>query len=246
MSTRAWLTLTMSFVLSLLVAGGVAWWVHQPERWPRSALLSPLFVSSSPPCGPQLFPRPVPEGRYRPGYGGPWKGKPIFTRPSTVWQVGRVLATEIFFFLAGAVLVVLAPQRVGRTVRAFYGRGGRWQALIMGLVGVGFTLAMGILAGFSAFGLFVLLWLPALFGLLWGTGIVIVALWLGRAVRVWVHVPDEHWPLELALGVTVLIAVAALPVVGWIALALVGTWGIGAVFLTRFGSEKGWNLPSKL
>ncbi len=154
-----------------------------------------------------------------------------------MWAAGRVLATEIFYFLVGLILFGLAPgpmQRMTSALRA--GSGQRWQALGVGVAVALLAVTLSVLAAFSAVGLLFLGPLVLFFNLLAVVGFFVAAAALGYGVRQLFRVPDAHWALELGLGVVVLAILGLIPLLGWLFVALALLWGMGAVLTTRLGT----------
>lgn len=236
MSRRAWLTLIGLLIASLLVAGAVIWLVQSTGRQEAGAIFGPRWYHED------SGPRSAWEGNHKfPG----WR-RPFWSVASPWWLLGRVLASEVFFFLAGALVFFLFPARQQRLLAALSRRGNGypWALLGIGVSTAVLLLALGILAVFSFVGLPFLPWLLLLVAFLWAVGLVAVALWAGRAVRNMARLPDRQPLLDLALGVLTLFIVGSVPVLGWLALLLAGLWGVGAVVATRFGSEGGWQLDA--
>lgn len=246
MSRRAWLVLTGLVVLSLLVAGVTLFAGRRLGRLPLS-VERPGFGAPWEPRAPWEGPRgdfPWRGGRSLPWRGNRPDGEPFrfFARLSPWWTLGRVLASEVFFFVIGALVLALFPQRM-RTMLAALDRKGK----AGGLLGLGFLsgvllLALIVLAFFSLVGLPFLLLLLTLFVLAWGVGLVAVALRLGVAVRRQTRIPDRHILLDLALGVLGFFTLGSIPFLGWLTLVVAGVWGLGTVIATRFGSAEGWSL----
>ena len=240
MSKRAWMVLIGLVIVSLVVTVGVLWGVRSLHVTRSRPLVGPGLLlpwrhweSVRPPATP-----------WRPW--GPWfapRGR-FLLRPHPLWIAGRVLAAEILFFLMGVLVVLLFPRRMTRMFRVLSAPGGStfWRVLGMGLGTVIFLVTLVVLTGFSAVGLMFLPWILALFAFLWAMGLLVVALRLGQQVRRLLRVPDRLWPLDLALGVLVLITLGVIPVVGWLALTVAGLWGMGAVVVTRFGDPQGWQV----
>jgi hypothetical protein len=228
MSRRAWITLLGLFVLSLLIAA-VAILVMQQVR------TNAPFI--------------------RPGFGIPW-GRPGFeprtwggsSRPffwaqhSPWWLLGQVVASEVFLFVIGSLVLLLFPARLRVMLAALSERG-----RASGLLGLGFLtgilfLVLGALAVFSLIGLAFLPLLFLLVALATGLGLVAVTLRVGARVRQAARIEDYHPLLDLALGVLVFFIVGSVPILGGLALFLAAAWGLGAVVTTRFGSPDGWHL----
>ncbi len=246
MSRKAWVVLIGMVLLSVLLAGVTTWAIKRPPRpLPGLPIVGPTYGIPIPPRRPVVPPpsRPLPQPRpplptrLRPLL--PWRGAPLFIRPHPIWQVTRVIASEIFLFLVATMAFLLFPRRLLRCRRAL--EQGAWSAFVMGFVGTLVMTLLGLLAMFSALGWIILPWLLLLYAFVWLMGLIVAALQLGGMVRQLFRVPDDVWMLDLALGVVLLVMLGLLPVVGWIFFLLLGMGGMGAVILTRFGSSQGWD-----
>lgn len=236
MSQRAWVTLIGLVLISLLVAGVIIWLAQNAVGPQVGPTFGPRWRH------PGVGPRPPWEEDHRfPG----WR-RPFWSAASPWWLLGRILASEVFFFLAGALVFLLFPARLQRLQETLSRRenGHPWALLGIGIVTAVLLLALGILAVFSFVGLPFLPWLLLLAAFVWAVGLVAVALWVGRGVRNIVRLPDRRPLLDLALGVVTLFIVGSIPVLGWLALLLAGLLGVGAVVATRFGSARGWQLTA--
>lgn len=226
MSRRAWLTLIGLFVLSLVFAFFFAW-------------------------GAKTFGKAM--GLMRPGFGLPWPDhefvpgsrwsmhRPSYflMRFSPLWVTGRVLASEVFLFLAGTLGLMFFPQRLQTLSGALNrpGKGGR-------LFGFGFLFGLlifllTILAAFSFIGLIFLPVMALLLMLAGAFGFVGVTWRVGVAVRDFFKIADREPVLELALGTLTIFTLGSIPVVGWLAFFLLGVWGLGAAIATRLGTFDG-------
>ncbi len=228
MSRRAWITLLGLFGLSLLIAA--------------VAILAIQQMRTNAPF-------------MRPGFGIPWErpgfeprpwdgfGRPFFwARRSPWWLLGQVMASEVFLFVIGSLVLLLFPARLRVMLAALSERG-----RASGLLGLGFLtgillLALGALAVFSLIGLPFLPVLFLLVALAVGWGLVAVTLRVGAGVRRTARIEDSHPLFDLALGVLVLFIVGSVPILGGLAFLLAAAWGLGAVVATRFGSSEGWHL----
>ncbi len=262
MNQKAWGLLIGLLILSLFVAGFTSWFLHRPLRpLPGLPVIGPAYgipLQKKPLPTRTPLPEPAPSRvapptsrvpkpplRVRIPVQLPWN-RPLFLRPRPVWQVGRVLATEIFFFLVAAIALFIFPHRFARCVQAANHGEGTWLPLSVGFMSSITMTILSILAVLSALGLILLPWLLLLFGFVWVMGLSVAALYLGYKIRRGLRILNTPWPFDLAVGVIALVTVGILPFVGWIAFLLIGMWGMGIVILTRFGSEQGWPLTLSL
>ncbi len=252
MNSRGGALLVGLLLLSLFVAGFIGGMLHRPLRpLPGLPFMNPAYDGPPPPTfhpflrkGPSPFPpsRPAaPLIRRRLPVRLPWT-RPLLLRPRPIWQVGRVLAAEIFFFLVASIVILTFPRRFARCIRIFLKDNSTWLPLAVGFSSSITISILVILAALSGWGLILLLWLLLLLGFVWVTGLSLAALYTGYRVRQSFHISNAPWPLDLAIGVLILITVGIVPVIGWMAFFIAGMWGMGVVILTRFGSERGWDL----
>lgn len=148
------------------------------------------------------------------------------------WQLGTI-GSILLMGLLGIVLVLVAPRAVGRVASA--------TAIQPALTfGVGFlTLAVGTLAGailLIACGLGLLVWLALIAaGILGWIG---VALWLGQRMLRALRLHTASATGEVLAGVVAITLLARLPwCFGWLAWLIFISWGLGAVVVTRFGTQ---------
>lgn len=244
LSRRAWLVLLGLFLLSLLTAAGALWLYTQAFDFPWAR---PGFGTPWEPHGPWTEPREPylwrREPRFDPGTPHPFPVpyRPharVLSRIAPWWVLGRVVASEVFFFLIGALAISLFPRRIRILLDALRTRGKS-----AGLLGIGFLIsllfvALTMLAAFSLIGLPFLPVLLVLFALAWGLGLVATTVRIGQWIRDGLGVPDQQWLLELAFGVLALFILGSIPILGALALVFAGMWGLGAVFATRFGTPE--------
>lgn len=148
------------------------------------------------------------------------------------WQLGTI-GSILLMGLLGIVLVLVAPRAVGRVASA--------TAIQPALTfAVGFlTLVVGSLAGailLVACGLGLLVWLALIAaGILGWIG---VALWIGQRMLGALRLHTASATGEVIAGVVVITLLARLPwCFGWLAWLIFVSWGLGAVVVTRFGTQ---------
>lgn len=147
------------------------------------------------------------------------------------WQLGT-LGSIFLMGLLGLVLVVIAPRGVARVASATATQ----PALTFG---VGFlTLVVGLLAGLIlliACGLGLLVWL-ALFAAS-VLGWIGVAVWVGQRLLSALKLRTASSIGEVLAGVVAITLLSRLPCIGWLFSIIFVSWGLGAVVLTRFGTQ---------
>lgn len=233
MTRRTWVTLIGLFVLSLLIAAVAILLMQQVGE--NAPFMRPGFGA---PWERGFAPRSaLPEA---PGFG---HGRGFFLyHRSPWWLLGQVVASEVFLFLIGSLVLLLFPTRIRRMLDALSERG-----RATGLLGLGFLsgillLVLTMIAVFSFIGLPFLPALLLLVALASGVGLVAVVLRVGGAVRRTARLSDRHPLLDMALGVLAFFIVGSIPILGALIFFLAAVWGLGAVVATRFGSPEGWHL----
>lgn len=154
------------------------------------------------------------------------------------WQLGTV-GSILLMGLLSLVLVLVAPRAVSRVASAVAAQPGL--AFIFGFL----TLILGILAGailLIACGLGLLVWLVLTAASVLGW--VGVSLWLGQRLLTSLKTRSASSIGEVLLGVVLITLLSRLPCIGWLCGLVFGSLGLGAVVLTRFGTQDA-NGPSR-
>lgn len=241
MNARSGIALLVLVVISLLLAAGITWALERPRPairpFPGPSYHAPWYRWEP---APLLHPRSQRDsGRVpRPRHA-------LLTRAAPLWAAGRVLATEIFYFLVGAVIFALFPDRMGRMTRSLRG-GSRslWSALGLGAAVLLLSVVLVLLSGFSAIGLLFLGPLLLLLNVLAVVGFFVSAVAVGQAIRAILGDQAPSWPMDLALGVVTLVILGLIPYLGWLFVGLAVVWGAGAALTTRLGAVEGAQQPS--
>lgn len=148
------------------------------------------------------------------------------------WQLGT-LAWVLLMVVLGGLAMVVAPRAVERVARAAAAE----PAMTFGL-GL-LTYIVALLCGallLIACGLGLLVWLALLVASLLGW--IAMGLWVGRRVFAALRVRSTTALGEVALGVMLITVLARLPwCIGFLFAAIVGSIGLGAVIVTRFGTQ---------
>ncbi len=147
------------------------------------------------------------------------------------WQLGTI-GSILLMGLLGLVLVLVAPRAVGRVASSAAEQPGT--TFIVGLL----TLIVGALAGLIlliACGLGLLIWLTLAAASVLGW--VGVSLWLGQRLLRGLSVRNPSSIAEVLAGVVLITFLSRLPCIGWLVWIIFASWGLGAVVLTRFGTQ---------
>jgi hypothetical protein len=221
---------------SAVVEGDLATFGGSVSRAPGAVVSGEVFGGGIPLPFLNRFDRPYSPER-------PWPPLPAAREPQragvwgvlgslVAWQF-RTLGTALFLALLGVVLVALAPRAMGRIASA--ASRGAFVSFGMGLL----TLLVGVLLGLllliaCCFGLVV--WMAL--GVAWLVGWVAVGLWLGQRLLQALNVRSATSIGEVALGVFLITVLTQLPAcIGFFIGLVLGSMGLGAVVLTRFGTR---------
>lgn len=159
----------------------------------------------------------------------------LFPEVNYIWTTLKIL-----LWSALAILVVLfVPKASNRVAQAFI----KQPLIAVGLGLLTIVLAIPLAALFiitlilSPLGLFILL----LLGLSWAFGLISIGLEIGKRFAVLVK-RDWADPVSAGLGTLFLMLVLnganeMIPCIGWMLPAVVGMIGLGAVLMTRFGTQ---------
>jgi hypothetical protein len=143
------------------------------------------------------------------------------------------VATEIFLFLGGGLVLFLFPGLMSRLGDVFAGPERRNVFLLLG-IGLLAVLLLGALVGLAALSLLGLPAVPLLL-LLMGSGLAVglVAslVQVGRGVCYLLQLSDMRPLVHLLLGVATVSLVAAVPVLNGLVLLVAGVWGVGALLV---------------
>jgi hypothetical protein len=159
----------------------------------------------------------------------------IFPNMDFVWYV-----LKVFLWTALATLVVLfAPKATGRVAQASIQQPlvAAGLGLLTVILAIPLALVLIITIILSPLGLFTLL----LLGLCWAFGLISIGLDIGKRFALLVK-RDWADPVSAALGTFFLMLVLngtneMVPCIGWMFPAVVGVIGLGAVLMTRFGTQ---------
>ncbi len=148
------------------------------------------------------------------------------------WQLGT-LGWALFLAVLAVVAVLLAPRAVGRVASAAAAE----PALTFGLGLLTFIVAaLGGALLLIACGLGLLVWLAL--GAATLLGWIAVGLWVGQRLLAAVQVRPASALGQVALGVVLITILARLPwCVGFLFSVVVASIGLGAVIVTRFGTQ---------
>jgi predicted flap endonuclease-1-like 5' DNA nuclease len=144
------------------------------------------------------------------------------------------LGLGLLLALIGVVALLIAPKPTGQVASTVAS-----QPAINFAVGL-LTLVLATLIGFPLLilcGLGLLVWLLALLALLFGW--VAVGLWLGQRILAAFKVQNTTSLSEVAIGVFLItwLTWLAPACIGWLIGVVLGSIGMGAVLLTRFGTQ---------
>ena len=210
-----------------LIEGDFASLGGSVDRAPGATIQGQIMGESTPKDGPLVVP-PIPIrpfSEWRPGaFGG--LGQLVS------WELGT-LGAAILLVLLGLLALVVAPKALGRMAST----AAMQPAMSFG-VGL-LTSVVAILAGtllLIACCTGLLVWLVLAIALL--VGWIAVGLWLGQRLLAALKVRTASSLTEVAVGVFLITFVGRLPwCIGFLFSAILGCIGLGAVVLTRFGTQ---------
>ena len=212
---------------SAVIRGDFASFGGAIERAPGATIMGQILGGSDPRVGP-LSSRPYAFGSFLSPQSGVFGG---FNRIVS-WELGT-LGAAILMVLLGLLAVLIAPKALGRMATA----AATQPAFSFGvglLTVVVALLAGGLLLIACCTGLFV--WLALAVALL--VGWIAVGLWLGQRLLAALKVRTASSLAEVAVGVFLITFLGRLPwCLGFLFSAIVGCIGLGAVVLTRFGTQ---------
>ncbi len=143
--------------------------------------------------------------------------------------------STLAWVVLGVLLIVLLPEHV-MLVRTTVSSKTR-RSLVLGLLSI--LLALPVLAILVALIISIPLAIIVVIGLIaaWALGTVAVGSLLGEYI-VRVVAPQKNTRLvQVVVGLTVLVLAGSLPYIGWFISIGAGLLGLGAVFLSRFGTR---------
>lgn len=147
-----------------------------------------------------------------------------------LWTVGWALVLA----LLGVIAIALAPRALSRV--ASTAANDTWVSFGIGLL----TLVVGLLLGLIlliACCLGVLVWLAL--AVAWLVGWIAVGLWFGQRLLQALRVRNVSSLAEVALGIFLITFLSRVPwCIGFLFSLVVGSIGLGAIVLTRFGTQR--------
>ncbi len=213
---------------SAVVEGDLAIFGGSTQRAPGATVMGEAFGPRLPelPIQPRIPETPaVPDQSGRRGPVNPFGSL-------LLWEV-TTLGWVLSLILLGIVALLVAPRAMSRIASAV--AAGPAFSFGVGLL----TLVVALLGGallLIACGLGLLVWLVTFFAVL--VGWLAVGLWAGQRLLQMLKVRKASALGEVALGVFLITVLARLPLcIGFLFFVIVGAAGLGAVVLTRFGTQ---------
>ncbi|MBI5877772.1 MAG: polymer-forming cytoskeletal protein [Chloroflexi bacterium] len=161
---------------------------------------------------------------------------PAYTRPFNIdWGFGRGILAALALAALGALVVAIAPLPVQRVADAAFGS-------VLPAAGTG-CLTLLIVPVLAIALVITLVGIPIAFLLVlaaavsWYFGWIAIGFIAGHRVLEALKVREIAPVLAVIIGVLLLAIVGEVPCIGGIAGLLIGTLGLGAVLLTRFGTQ---------
>ncbi len=183
-----------------------------PPQVPPPPPLSPV---------PPLVPAP-PSGPWDGMIGSPWWSRVMRAAATT---------TLIGFVVLAALVTAVFPRQIRRVATALSESPG--EALLAGVAVWILLPPLAVVLALSLVGIPVVVMLPFLVMLLGLAGIAGVAMLIGERL-IGAFQQDRTDTLDAVVGAALLGVLAFLPGLGWLAILLAVTWGLGAVVLLLF------------
>lgn len=205
------------------VVGGNVLSTNGYERHP-GAIVNGQVIDSGGHDGVQIPARP------QPVYSGwPWE-------MDWVWHTWQSVLGALAMVVIGVVVVLLVPgltRTAGETLVSY-----PVQSTFVGLLAGLVTSVAIVLLTITCLGIPVALLLSIALAVAVLFGWIAAGLVLGERLLVALN-PEvrSQPPVAVAAGLVILALIGLLPCLNWLLGILVGTWGLGAVVLTRFGSR---------
>jgi predicted flap endonuclease-1-like 5' DNA nuclease len=210
---------------SAVIEGDLAAFGGSVERAAGATVMGDVFGPRLPALPARPTSPATPVAPAQPARRGPLGDLFVWQAATAGWVLGLILV--------GIVALLVAPRAMARIASAV--AAGPAYSFGVGLL----TWAVALLGGallLIACGLGLLIWLIAGFALLLGW--LAVGLWAGQRLLRALKVADASALAEMALGVFLITVLARLPFcVGFLCLVVIGATGLGAVVLTRFGTQ---------
>ena len=210
---------------SAVIEGDLAAFGGSVERAAGATVMGDVFGPRLPALPARPTSPATPVAPAQPARRGPLGDLFVWQAATAGWVLGLILV--------GIVALLVAPRAMARIASAV--AAGPAHSFGVGLL----TWAVALLGGallLIACGLWLLIWLIAGFALLLGW--LAVGLWAGQRLLRALKVADASALAEMALGVFLITVLARLPFcVGFLCLVVIGATGLGAVVLTRFGTQ---------
>jgi hypothetical protein len=202
----------------------------QPPAGPQGPMAPPQPVPPSPLPGPMMPPPSMsPAPPMSPGPGRPWDGVayPWWSR------VVRAMATATLlgFVILAALVTAIFPHQVRRVASTISSSPG--EALLAGLAVWLLLPPLSVVLALSIVGIPAVVMLPFIVALVGIVGVAGVAVVVGERI-IGAFQRDRSEAIDALVGAALLGVLAFLPVIGWLAILLAVTWGLGAVILLLF------------
>lgn len=158
---------------------------------------------------------------------------------SILWQALYLLFRSFLWAIVGLLVVLLLPNHSQRVLRAVVEKTG--VATGLGMLTVVVAPLLLVLITITIIGIPVSLAGAFVLAVAWAFGVIVVGLEVGKRL---VQAARQEWAPAVAAGLGVFLVTLVgntigivVPCIGWILPALVGMLGLGAVLMTRFGTQ---------
>jgi cytoskeletal protein CcmA (bactofilin family) len=231
------------------VVGGDVWTANgrinqAPGAQVRGRIRAETVPPSSPPASPQTPPSRVPPVAPAPPVTPPQVGPlpPLMPGPSRPWdgtwypwwsRVMRAVATVtlVGFVVLAALVTAVFPRQIRTVASTLSAAPG--ESLLAGLAVWVLLPPLSVVLAMSIVGIPIVVMLPFLVAAVGLAGVAGVAVLIGERI-VGAFQRERSDALDAVVGAALLGVLAFLPVIGWLAILVAVTWGLGSVIILLF------------
>lgn len=221
--------LALAVLLTLLVAEGAAAQLTMQFSGdiivPREATNQGTAMTPTPPVMPPPQVTPLPPFAPQTPWNGMWH--PWWSR------VMRAVATMTLlgFIVLAALVTAVFPRQIRIVASTLFAAPG--ESLLVGLAVWVLLPPLGIVLAISIVGIPVAVMLPFIVAAVGLVGIAGVALLIGERI-IGAFQRERSETLDAVVGAALLGVLAFLPLIGWLAVLVAVTWGLGSVIVLLF------------
>jgi hypothetical protein len=208
-----------------------------PPASPQDPAGPPQPVPPSPMPGP-MPPSMSPAPPVMPGPTRPWDGMPYAWWSRAIRAMAT--ATLLGFVVLAVLVTAIFPRQVRGVASALAASPG--EALLAGVAVWVILPPLAVVLALSIVGIPAVVMLPFIVALVGVVGVAGVAVMVGERI-VGAFQRDRSEAIDALVGAALLGVLAFLPVIGWFAILLAVTWGLGAVIVLLIHRVRDRNRP---